>query len=323
MAVTRNARDLMYYDLVVTRRARLAPYPDLSELTTLWKKAYSDPNFPVRTFQDGSITALIKDIYEDPQKEIITLLIEFSDREAPDAAYANHRSRTTRTHIKGTDEGSGHAAHIFVSTKPQRGIPQTYMALIEAIPSVPTQRIQALLNSIIKHYCQLDKTLFTYTKPTGTKKPIDYLPHIALGGHPSTQFINDIEQGRINSMTLVSPKVKEPLGKSPYLKLEQLTMKVKVVKTIPPGHRWKTLWQEANLNKGEFPQARISVQPEKDGKSFSVDIDATTGNLIGDAYVKVKRIDNITPPMSTSSPDKVVSQLYDRASAIIVTERKN
>ncbi len=323
MAVTRKARDLMYYDLVVTRRAKLAPYPDLSQLISLWKQAFADPNFPAKTFEDGSVTALIKDIHEDPQNEIITLLIEISDREAPDAAYANHRSRTTTHHIKGTDEGSGHAAHVFISTKPQRGIPQTHMALIEAIPSVPTQRIQVVLNSIIKHYCELDKTLFTYTKPTGTKKPIEYIPHIALGGHPSKQFIRDIEEGKINGMTLVSPKVKEPLGKSPYLKLEQLTMKVKVSKTIPPGHRWRTLWGEANLNKDDFPQARISVQPEKDGKSFSVDIDARTGNLIGDAYVKVRRVDNITPPMSTSSPDKVATQLYARASVIITTERKN
>lgn len=321
MAVTKSARNLLYYDLVVTRRAQHAPYPALQLLADLWIKSHADGDVPAKKFQNGEITAILKDVDTDLTNKILTLLIELSDREAPDATYVNHAARTSTHHAKGTDEGSGNSAHVFISLEPNALKPDTYMTLIESIPSVSAQRIQAILNSIVKHYCEENPNLFTYQKPGGSKKIVPYQPHIALGGYPSDQFLKDIETGKIHGMTLVSPKVKAPLGQSPYLKLEQLTMKVKVSKDLPKGQRWQTLLGEARLNQAEFPQARIFLQPEKDGKSVSVDVDANSGTVMGDGYVKVVRIDNIVPPMSRSSPDKVAAQLRDRAAAIIVRER--
>lgn len=321
MAVTKSARNILYYDLVVTRRAQHAPFPALKTLANLWVKAHSAGDVPAKKFQNGEITAILKDVYSDRASDILTLLIELSDREAPDATYVNHSSRTSTHHPKATDEGSGNSAHVFISMKPNAVKPDTYMTLIEAIPAVSAQRIQAILNGIVKHYCEADPTLFTYQRPGGSKKEIPYQPHIALGGYPSDQFLKDIESGKIHGMTLVSPKVKAPLGQSPYLKLEQLTMKVKVSKDLPKGQRWQTLIGEAKLNKSDFPQVRISLQPEKNGKSVSVDVDADTGKIMGDGYIKVIRIDNINPPMSRSSPDKVASQLHDRVAAIIIKER--
>ncbi|RVH33904.1 hypothetical protein [Sinorhizobium meliloti] len=320
-AVARNARDLLFYDLVVQRRAKQAPYPHLLTLASYWLGACGNQKVPAKKFNNGSITSIIKDAEADASNGVITLLIEMSDRNAPDATYLDHEQRTSRHLAKGEKEGSGASAHVFISSLPQKDFPNSYLALIEAVPSISVQKIQSTLNSIIKHACEIDKEAFTYQKPGGVKRDVPYQPHIALGGYPSDQFIHDLEHGKIQGMTLVSPVVKAPLGQSPYLKLESHSLKVRVSKDLPQGQRWQTLFREAHMNKDEFPTARISVQPEKDGRSFSVDLDADTGNIIGESYVKTRRVGNIDPPIANNSPDAIVPQFKRRAVEVLLKER--
>jgi hypothetical protein len=321
MAVVKDARDLLFYDLTVHRRAQQAPYPDLIDLAFYWLKAAQNKKTPSKKFNKGSITAILKDVHLDAATDIMTLLLEMSDRNAPDTTYLDHEVRTSRHIAKGEKEGSGASAHVFISTKQQRDFPNTYLTLIEAIPAVPVQKIQATLNTIIRQACDADPKAFTYQKPGGINKDITYQPHIALGGYPSDRLIEDLEHGKILGMKLVSPTVKEPLGQSPFLKLEEYSVKVRVSKDLPEGQRWGTLLGEARMNKTDYPTARIYVQPEKDGKSFSVDVDAETGNIIGQAYVKTRRVGNIDPPISNASPDDIVPQLQSRAVEILLKER--
>ncbi|MBY3255698.1 hypothetical protein HFO09_08340 [Rhizobium laguerreae] len=321
MAVAKNARDLLFYDLTVQRRAQQAPFPDLIDLALYWLDAAKNGKAPAKKFNKGSITAIVKAVEADGGNGVITLLIEMSDRNAPDTTYLDHEGRTSRHIPKVEKEGSGASAHVFISSRPQKNLPHTYLTLIEAIPSVPVQKIQATLNAIINHVCEADPTAFKYQKPGGVKKDIPYRPHIALGGYPSDRLMEDLEHGKILGMKLVSPVVKAPLGQSPFLKLEEHSIKVSVSKDLPEGQRWKTLLGEAKMNKAAYPTARINVQPEKDGKSFSVDVDAETGNIIGEAYVKVRRVGNIDPPISNTSPDEIVPQFQARAIEILLKER--
>lgn len=318
MAITKHARDLLFFDMIVARRTQHAPYPKLSELASLWGKAAADLAAPAKTFEKGTVTCIIKDSHLDDHDNVLTLLIEVSDKNAPDATYLNHESRTGRTFKKAEPEGNGFSAHVLISLDEQKE--NVYTAAIEVIPTISAGRIQSVLNWTIRRLCAADAELFTFVRPGGSKKAVSYVPHILLAGHPSDAFIKDIENGQINGMRLIKPEEKKTLGQKGYLVIKKYIAEVSVSKDIPKGERWAMLKKGAKMSKDEFPMARILVRPESGGKSFHVDIDSDTGTLIGEAYTKSKRLSGFDAMLDSSSPDEVVQEFRIKATAALKKE---
>ncbi len=318
MAITKHARDLLFFDMIVARRTHHAPYPKLSELAALWIEAGADTAAPVKTFEKGMVTCIIKDSHLDEHDNVLTLLIEVSDKNAPDTTYLDHDNRTGRTFKKEEPEGAGFAAHVLISLDEQKE--NTYTVVIEVMPTVNASRIQSVLNWTIRRLCAVDDELFAFVRPGGSKKAVPYVPHILLAGHPSDAFIKDIETGRINGMRLIKSEEKRSLGQKGYLKIKKYVAEVSVSRDIPKGERWGFLKKGAKMVKDEFPMARILVQPESGGKSFHVDIDSDTGTLIGQAYTKSKRLTGFDSMLQSSSPDEVVQEFRIKATAVLKKE---
>lgn len=324
MAVQKHARDILFFDLSVSRRTAQAPFPKLRELVDLWQKAKDDPEFSAKEYEKGQVTALIKDLDIDEENEIVSILIEVSDKNAPNTTYLDHAKRTSRHIKKEEPEGSGFSAHVFISLRARQDQVNTYMTMIEAIPVVSLSRIQSTLNWVVKTLCGDAKSSpFRYVKPGGAKKEEGYIPHIVLAGYPSDRFLKDIEEGTINGLKLVAPTQHESLGTGKYLKMNELAVSVAVSKDIPKGERFDTILTGARAKKSEFPKARIFIQPETGGKSFHVDIDVETGNIIGQAYVKSRRVGGFDQLLETSAVDKIVPHFADKVKAILIKERGN
>lgn len=322
MAIQKHARNLLFYDVVVSRRAKQAPYPPLAELVELWIEA-SDASFPAKTFEKGMVTSIIKKVQVDADTESVTLLLEVSDKNASNVTYLDHSVRSSRHIPKEEPEGNGHGAHVVISLRQETGKPNVYLAIIEQMPTIGAHRIQSTLNSAISELCKAagKDGRFTYVKPGGGAKAEPYVPHIVLGGHPSDQFIQDVETGRINGLQLFKPVEKVQLGENPYLHIEQISAKISVSKDIPEGQRWTTLIAGAKMKKDEFPQARIYVTPEADGPSFHIDFDSDTGTVMSEGYIKSRRIGGFDPLLETSSPDGIVGHFEARVKDILIKDR--
>lgn|GEM_PF-4047904 len=318
MAITKHARDLLFFDMIVSRRTHHAPFPKLPDLAALWIETASDKSAPVKTFEKGMVTCIIKDSHLDDHDNVLTLLIEVSDKNTPDTTYLDHQNRTGRTFKKEEPEGTGFAAHVLISLDEQKE--NTYTAAIEVMPTVSAARVQSVLNWTIRRLCAIDSELFTFVRPGGSKKAVSYVPHILLAGHPSDAFIKDIENGRINGMRLIKTEEKKSLGQKGYLKIKKYIAEVSVSKDIPQGERWSLLKKGAKMEKDKFPMARILVQPESGGKSFHVDIDSDTGALIGQAYTKSKRLTGFESMLHSSSPDVVVQEFRIKATSALKKE---
>ena len=322
MAVQKHARDILFFELSVSRRAIQAPFPKLRELIPLWQQAKDEDDFPCKEWEKGTVTALIKDVEVDIAQEIATLLIEVSDKNAPNSTYLNHDKRTSRHIKKEKPEGNGFSAHIFMSLREEDGKANTYLTLVEAIPAVSIGRIQSVLNTALRHICSdIDGSPFTYIKPGGGRKVEDYVPHIVLAGCPSEQFYKDIEEGRINGLRLVAPTTHESLGQGKYLQMDELSVSVKVSRDIPKGERFDTILTGAKAKVKQYPTARIYIQPEEGGKSFSVDVDVATGAIIGEAYVKTRRLSGFEPLLDTSAAEEIVPHFAAKVKALLVRER--
>lgn len=190
------------------------------------------------------------------------------------------------------------------------------------MPSVSAYRIRSVLNGAIKSACETNPGLFEFTKPGGTKKKTPFVPHIMLDGHPSEQFLHDIEHGRINGVQLVERSAAGLLGQNPYLESQESILKIKLSQSIPVGQRLVTLISNLGSKSHQYPTTRISLQPESGGNSFQVEIETSTGNLISEAYVKSKKLNFPTQPLLVTSPDTIVTHLAEAMKDVIGKARK-
>ncbi len=307
MAVQSHSRNIQFLDLVISRKTQHAPFPNLIDLVPLWGEHDSSSTSPPKEFEKGTVTALIKQVLRDTSSETVTLLIEFSDKDAPDPTFRDHIKKATRHIGKTVGEGNSYSAHFVISTsKPKT--PNTYICALEMMPGISSSRVQVILNDAIRFICNAAKDgRFQFTKPGVSKKSSSFVPHIQLHGHPSDQFLRDIEHGTINSLHLFEPQSAQPLAQSAYLKAEQSLIKVKVSKDIPIGQRIATIVSGLAPKRKTHPITRIFIQPEKEGRSFHVDIETESGRLISEAYTKFKRISPISPVISSASPDQIVT----------------
>lgn len=295
MALKAHEREVLHADIIVRRRGTQAPYPILTALSHLWLRAMTE-KLPPKRFEKGTITAIIADCTQDLVDDTMTLLISVADPNASDSTYADHSTRSSRTISKTPTEGNEYSAHVVISLKERAGSPQTYACLIERVPTLSVGRIQSVLNNIISRYCKADETLFTYKGSGGQKKLKPYTPSVLIELIPNADFENDIETGVLSYLKLSRPAVASAgTSMGPFLKLQDYSLNIKVSPKLPAGQKWKTIRKAMIDKSGDFSKARLYLKPADAASSTSVEFDAATGALLGEAYARKSRIGPLNP----------------------------
>lgn len=320
MAYSRQSRDILFFDLHVERRAKHAPFPTMARIAALLVKAADDEDFPVKEFENGQVTYIIKQAKTDVDKQTLTLLIEAADKNVPDTRYLDHVARTKRDFKKQKTEGGGLSAHVVLSLTCESSADNVYACLVEDVPSFPIHRIRSVLNTAIRLHCK-EENHFLYPRPGGSKKEIAYVPHLDFHGHASSALQNDLENGKIHGLTLIEPHTAKPLGQGKFFSGVEQSMKVKMVRQPKKGQILATIRAAVKSQEKNYSQVRISFQPESGGKSTHVDLDTSNGSLIGKAYVKTKHFGGISPPIATSAVDAIVPHLESRMKDALIKER--
>jgi len=320
MALKAHEREVLYADIIVKRRAEQAPYPPLSSLVSLWQKA-RDTKLSPKTFEAGTVTAIIGDYRVDLASQTLTLLVSVADPNASDPTFANHVKRSSRTVAKGPDEGHEYSAHIVISLIERKGIPNAYPCLIERVPTLSGPRLQSILNDVISRYCAQDQTLFTYKAAGGQKVAKPYLPHVDVSLLASEQFENDIETGTVSGLKFTKPAASSAgtaLGK--FLTTTDYSLNVKVSKDIPAGKRLETIMKGIRAQASAYPKAVVYLKPMGAASSSSVAFDTQTGNLLGEAYTRKRRIGPLDPLLRNGS-ETIVTHLEAKMVKLLLAER--
>jgi hypothetical protein len=319
MALKAHEREVIYADIIVRRRAEQAPYPPLSALADLWRRA-KDEKLPPKKFEKGTVTAIIADFDQDLLQDSITLLISVADPNASDATYADHVKRSSRDIAKTATEGNEHSAHVVISLKERAGHPQTYACLIERVPTLSTMRLQSILNDVIGRYCKADTSLFTFKAAGGAKTAKPYVPNVLVETQASDEFLKDIETGTLSGLRLSKPAVSSAgTSMGPFLKLQDYSLNVKISPDLPQGDRWKTIKKAMIAKSAEFQTARLYLKPAGAASSSSVQFDATTGNLLGEAYARKRRIGPLSPLLRNGA-EKIVPHLETEMLKLLLAE---
>jgi len=304
-------RRVYYYDVELGTNKKDASPPPMVDVINAIATRYEESKAS-HSINKDTATLEIGDMLIDEEEGHALLLVQISDRTAPDPYLSNPIEGTSRVVRKEEGEGRGFGAHLLVSLTAEPETPNTYRVLLEKNTGLHRSHVNRLLHAILRTLYQEDPTVFTCDHAGGQRtreglpKQVEFRPMLEFTGHPSESLIQELEQGELKEISLIHNEQQGPLGGRAWLQKEERILKVKAKFT----NRVRNVWQNlqavfAAQAQAGYEHARIKFKTQ-DGESASVDIDTATGNtLLHDKYVKSRRITDIDPPMDESS-DEIV-----------------
>lgn len=321
----RTERQIFSYDLVVNARARHAKPPPLAEIAHVWKLMY-DKGICSHEREKGEVVYRIGDMsLEDDEDGVLRLLLRRCDTNAANAVYSHRHTGEPRVAERTDDEGGDRAAHLVISLQHETNKPASYLCHLEGVPGLSHRLVQATLNAVLKQAIRSESVTFSYPDPSGARlrdgspKVTAFTPTVELIGHPSDALIQDIENGKLQNITLIDQRPKRQLGGNQYLIENEQRIGVKVAPNIPSTNRVTSIIAAIKSRKQDYQKAKIRfVDPG--GVQRSIDYDIATGSPEQQNYVRSYKIMGINPPLDESSV-ALVPFLVERMRARVIAER--
>ena len=241
-----DQRDVCLYDLeIYPSKAHAVAAPMSDVLAVLQTKVRECDAVHTINFRKEVLT--LRDIIIDDTNSAAILLVTHADPAAPNAVYADMRKGTSEVIKKGPNEANEYGAHVVLSLIEEPHRPNTYLALVEKVPTVGRANIDRLLNAVIRNQYKSDENTFTCEDQTGlrlrdgTPKVISYRPILKFYGHPSEDFIRDLEEGTLKNVTLYHAEEQVQFGRSPYLIKNERTLRLHVDRKKFVSDLWQNL----------------------------------------------------------------------------------
>ena len=311
-----NRRQFYIFDLELAARKAGATIPTMNEIVPiLLKMKNAGRTYPVRS---NTATMLIGDMAEDAAQQFITLLVRRSDTTTPNSVYSDPAAGRFDEHVKVGTVGSDFGCHVLISTAPEQNQPNIYTCAIERVPGLPFDLVRRLLSKFLNFEYHDDATFFSYLHPAGgldannEPRRDRCCPHVELRGRPSDTLINDINAGRISSMSLIKAEQVTPIAGAPYLTKSESELKLGIDHNNLPANLWASLRQAIRQNAQTYNTAQIKYRVPNSKRTVTVKIDAATGAPLTEMYVLSFELNNIYPFLAQSAM-QIVPHLHDLA----------
>lgn len=318
-------RQVYIYNLDVETGKKNAILPSLESLIAILERR-RQAGQAHHTISKGSVDLAIGDIRIDPTNQLATILIRYSDKDAAESAYSNISGGTFTAHRKGANEGGETGAHLFLSTAPERTMPNRYTCALEKTPNIDANLISRFVNKIIHDEYDADAQSFTFPNLAGQRTragdiALDRcLPRIELEGQPSETLERDVEEGRLTGITLSRAIAKTPMGGVPFLLKREASLKVEVDQDSLTGSIWQDVRRALRTESDQYQTANIGIRLPGRKKTVSVKVATATAAPLTELYVKSFDVWNINPAMAQSS-ETIALQLESRVMTLVKDER--
>ncbi len=322
-----NERLVYFFDLHIDVNKKSAIPPSARDVFSVVESAYKQSQVSLQV-NKKTATIQVTDIRFDDVEEIVTLYMRYADKRGADVYFADTDANTSRIERKRVGEGRGFGAHLSVSLRPQAGTPNTYLAMLEKANGVNSTLVLRLLQSIFRELYRADENLFTCDDISGARdrngnpKKVGFRPMLELKGLPSEQFIADLEEGSLQEIHLIEDKERKQFGACAWLHEKQNVVRLTPGAGVPGvAQLWGNLKGVFSAEaKNGYKKARIKFR-RADGQPDTVEVDAETGALLDQRYVKAKRIGDIDPPLDECA-DAIVPHFAQLVEAELIANRK-
>ncbi|WP_457587230.1 hypothetical protein [Ensifer canadensis] len=322
-----NERLIYFFDLHIDVNKKAASPPSARDVFNIVESAFRKSEARLHV-NKKTATIQIIDLRFDDVEEIVTLYVRYADKRGADVYFADTDANTSRVERKKFGEGRGFGAHLSVSLRPEAGSPNTYLAMLEKANGVNSSLVLRLLQSIFRELYRSDENLFTCDDISGARdragvpKKVGFRPMLELKGLPSEQFISDLEEGSLQEIHLIEDKEKKQFGAHPWLHEKQNVVRLTPGAGVPGvAQLWGNLKTVFSAEaKNGYKKARIKFR-RADGQPDTVEVDAETGALLDQRYVKAKRIGDVDPVLDECA-DAIVPHFAELVEAELIANRK-
>lgn len=209
-----KTRRILFFDLKLSaygnssgEKYALTPWPIESLLNHLILE--KNAGSVLRSNKARSEIFYLADIQVDLPNSRASLLINRSDRDASNTVYSNPEISHVRSLPKQEKEGNDFSAHFVLKLNP---VNHSYLALLEMTPGLSSRKVEGFLNGLLRQCARTYRTSYQANHPNescdsnGNRVQITANHRIELRGHPSNQFINELNQGVLESIELIDSR---------------------------------------------------------------------------------------------------------------------
>lgn len=239
----------------------------------------------------------IADAEVDLKRNCGIILINRADKLAADQAIVNAAKQKFRVARKRGDDGNAYSCHVAFKLRETK--PSEYLTLVEEVPGISTDKIVRLLSQVRRVASSRGSTTFCYRHPDGSEKLLQGTYRFDLSGHPSIDFIRELNGGALQGIEVVNSAVTKagwdafnatvPLAQ--VVRLKPLKSSATVYNII------KSVCDRAKLEK--MDQVRVRFV-DSDAQHHSLTFDPDTYRLMNEErYVKREWLNNFTTRLDT------------------------
>lgn len=311
-----NQRQFYIFDLELAARKVGATIPVMSDIVPVLQHMKNTGRRYV--LRANTATMLIGDISVHAGLQYIVLLLRLSDKTTPNSVYSDPTAGHFNEHLKAGDVGADFGCHVLVSTAPEQGLPNLYTCAIERVPGLPFELVRRFLSKLLNFEYHDNATFFAYPHPAGgidanNQPRMDRCcPHVELRGRPSDTLINDINAGRITSISLIKSEPVTPIAGAPYLTKTESELKLGIDHNNLPANIWGSLSQAFQQNAQTYNAAQVKYKVPNSTRVVTVEIDTATGAPLTEMYIRSFELTNIFPFLAQSAM-QIVPHLRDLA----------
>ncbi|ASF48085.1 hypothetical protein CEK71_19525 [Methylovulum psychrotolerans] len=252
---------------------------------------------------------------------IISILINKSDKEMSDPVFTDPREGTRRTAEKNDEEGQDFSVHIAIKLPIHDH--ESALAIVEHCTGLTVFTVQKLLNKILVNAKEIVPYEFEQLHPDGSvdnhgnPKKYNVSFKYDIRGHISHELEYDLDNGKIHSIELITDKEQHTrFDEEGYI---QEKCKKLVLSLVDEGHpiidKYNRILKVFNHKKDDYSRAKIKFETPT-GISRTIEMDTIDG--LAQAYVKKEKLDNFELDLK-SSYDKFSEPILAKMKELLLT----
>lgn len=241
----KDERDIFYYDAVPhvwhKKYKGLTPFAHHDLAKALEHLVLNDQADVTKqgTRQTTYITEI--NLYSDRCE----MLVGFADPNAADPTFNDRPAKKRRVVPKIGGEGLEHSTHIVWFYR-DRENNKACAFFLEGATGLSSTAIARFVNTLLRQFCKLYPNHFTTLDPTGAQvkgipKRIALRPRLELRGHPSAEFIRDLQKGEISELELITESKSAKVWDANGYAIEDhrgVVIKPTTLKHVPPAKKF-------------------------------------------------------------------------------------
>lgn len=250
-------RWISFHSMAIESDPDHAPQIHLKDLLGLFV-AHVKAGDALKMLNDETASIRVADI--QVKDSYVAMLIQYADKNATDPSFLDLNTQVLRKVSRLDGEGVAVSGHVMIGrTISYDGY---YPLLIEQVPGITKSRILPFLRSSMK---LVSKGTFLFKDELDNKKEKPYRPVVTLVDAPSKDFAEDLSDGQLDYIELVSRSVEgsgdfdEPL----YFEETVRTIQLKVLRKTDPNIMGKAKRLMRRAKKEGYEQMKIRyTRPE-------------------------------------------------------------